>query len=158
MECRLASDNEPERRVWKMTTRVESSRGEVLYQAPFSFQATGEDEWSRVKVPFESFRLVRGPRMIADAPPLNVTGGLFQVGMTMSKFAFGQNTTEIENFRPGFFELQLKSIGLYNDEAKNAMETLPSPQVLSKEEAMRKRSILLKILLPLSKLFFSEDR
>jgi hypothetical protein len=155
--CRLASDDEPERRVFKMTTRVESTRGEVLYQAMFSFASNGE-EWASVKVPFESFRLVRGPRMIPDGPPLNVTGGLYQVGMTLSKFVLGQNTTELENFRPGFFEMQLKEIGLYNEKAATAMGTLASPQVMSEEEVKRRRSLLLKILLPLSKLFFSEAR
>jgi hypothetical protein len=32
--CRLVSDNEPERRVWKMTTRTRPDRGELLYHAP----------------------------------------------------------------------------------------------------------------------------
>jgi hypothetical protein len=157
LECRLASDDEPERRIFKMTTRAASTRGEVLYQAMFSFKASGE-EWARVKIPFESFRLVRGPRMIPDGPPLNVTGGLYQIGMTLSKFVLGQNTTELENFRPGFFEMQLKEIGLYKEVEATAMSTLASPQVLSEEEAKRKRSLFLKIALPLSKLFFSEAR
>jgi hypothetical protein len=157
LECKLASDDEPERRVWKITTRVESSRGEVLYQAPFSFEASGE-EFVRVKVPFERFRLVRGPRMIPDGPPLNVTGGLFQIGMTLSKFVFGENMGEMQDFRPGFFELQLKEIGLYKEQAATAMDALASPQVLSEEEAKRRRPLLLKVLFPLSKLFFSEDR
>lgn len=155
--CRLASDDEPERRIFKMTTRVESTRGEVLYSTMFSFKANGK-EWASVKVPFESFRLVRGPRLIPDGPPLNVTGGLFQVGMTLTKFVLGQKTTEMENFRPGFFEMQLKEIGLYKEKDATALGTLASPQVLSEEEAKRQRSLVLKILLPLSKLFFSEAR
>jgi hypothetical protein len=157
LTCRLVSDDEPERRIFKMTTRVESTRGEVLYSTMFSFKNNG-GEWASVKIPFESFRLVRGPRLIPDSPPLNVTGGLFQVGMTLTKFVLGENTTELENFRPGFFEMQLKEIGLYKEEAATAMSTLASPQILSESEAKRQRSLLLKILKPVSKLFFSEAR
>lgn len=159
LECRLASDDEPERREWKMTTRIESSRGETLYQAPFSFESKGE-EWTRIRVPFETFRLVRGPRMIPDAPPLNTTGGLFQVGMTMSKFAFGEDLAEIKDFRAGFFELQVKAIGLYKEEAVAAvaMGSFGSPKTLSKEEAQKKRPLILKLLFPIAKLFFSEQR
>jgi hypothetical protein len=157
LACRLVSDDEPERRIFKMTTRVESTRGEVLYSTMFSFKNNG-DEWASVKIPFESFRLVRGPRLIPDSPPLNVTGGLFQVGMTLTKFVLGEDTTELENFRPGFFEMQLKEIGLYKEEAATAMGTLASPQILSEEEAKRQRSLVLKFLKPVSKLFFSEAR
>jgi hypothetical protein len=158
LECRLVSDDEPERRIYKMTTRAASTRGEVLYSTMFSFNATKGDEWASVKIPFESFRLVRGPRLIPDSPPLNVTGGLFQIGMTLTKFVLGENTTELENFRPGFFELQLKEIGLYKEEAATTMNTLASPQTLSEEEAKRQRALFLKILKPVSKLFFSEAR
>jgi hypothetical protein len=79
MTCRLASDEESQRRVWKVTTRVEQSRGEQLYQAPFDLVQKG-DEWSTIKVPFSSFRLVRGPRTVPDGEPLNTTGGLYQFG------------------------------------------------------------------------------
>ena len=166
VSCRLVSDDEPQRRVWKVTTRTKPDRGELLYQAPFNLTAASttdnaENEWTVVKVPFDSFRYVRGPRLIPDAPPLNTTGGLYQIGLSMSKFRFGANTTELDNFRDGFFELQLKEIGLYKDQS-NETETKPSnagtaPKVLSKLEAQRKRPLLLKMLLPLAKLFFSEQ-
>jgi len=95
VSCRLASDKEPERRVWKLTTRTKSDRGELLYQAPFNFTTTSDD-WTIFKVPFDSFKYVRGPRMIPDGPPLDTNKGLYQIGMTMSKFVFGANTTELE--------------------------------------------------------------
>ena len=42
-------------------------------------QQENKDEWARVKIPFDSFRLVRGPRLVPDSPPINITGG---VGMS----------------------------------------------------------------------------
>lgn len=155
--CRLTSDNEPERRVWKMTTRTKPDRGELLYQAPFDFTSTSSN-WTTVKVPFASFKYVRGPRMIPDGPPLNTTAGLYQIGMTMSKFVFGVNTTEISNFRDGFFELQLKEIGLYKEREDSTIGTVVTPKVYSKLEAKKQRSLILKVLIPVSKIFFSEQR
>ena len=171
VSCRLVSDQEPERRVWKLTTRAKPDRGELLYQALFNFTSTDTEHWTVVKVPFDSFRYVRGPRMIPDGPPLNTTGGLYQIGMTMSKFAFGVETTELDNFRDGFFELQLKEIGLYKDPSGSSSQTtaetaadsgstgavVASPKVFSKREAQKRRPLLLKLLLPLAKIFFSEQ-
>jgi len=164
VQCRLVSDDEPERRVWKLTTRTKPDRGELLYQAPFDFTSKDRENWTTVKVPFDTFRFVRGPRMIPDGPPLDLSKGLYQIGMTMSKFAFGVNTTELENFRDGFFELQIKEIGLYKritqeaSQAATATATaVAAPKVLTKVEAKKQRPLLLKVLLPLSKIFFSEQ-
>jgi len=174
--CRLASDDDADRRVWKMSTRTKPDRGEVLYQAPVEWQqqrrqrpSAGGDEadWSVAKVPFDTFRLVRGPRIVPDGPPLNVTGGLYQIGMTMSKFVFGENTTELENFRPGFFELHMKEIGVYKDTSSVDETALSSsssslalapvePKVLSKEEAEKRRPLIQKLLLPVIRLLFNE--
>jgi Complex I intermediate-associated protein 30 (CIA30) len=181
ISCRLASDDEPHRRVWKMTTRTESSRGEVLYQAPFELNK-GND-WNTVRIPFESFRKVRGPRLVPNAPPLNTTGGLYQIGMTMSKFTMGgeKNITELGDFRSGFFELQIRDIGFYSrarpiHSTAGYLSTLSSnfagiasaveapapppnvPRTLSQEEVARRRPLLLKVLLTVAKLFFSEQR
>jgi hypothetical protein len=49
----------PSARVWKMAVRTKQDRGEVVYQKAFS-PPTGRQ---RVKLPFEDFRLVRGPRV-----------------------------------------------------------------------------------------------
>jgi len=156
--CRLASDQDANRRIWKMSTRTTNDRGEQLYQAPFSFEQNVEGEWQTVKIPFSSFRLVRGPRQIPNSPPLNVTQGLYQIGMTMSKFIPSETTvTELDNFRPGFFELNIKEIGFYKQKRDGAI-AFQEPTVLSKDEAKKRRPVLLKILLPISKLFFSEQR
>lgn len=163
-----------------MTVRADSSRGEVVYQSQFDLkqaieaakeqQSLNDDNshddgvWARVLVPFEKFQLVRGPRLIPDGPPLNVTSGIYQIGMTMSKFVMNVNTTELENFRPGYFDLRIKRIGFYNDieQGNTSTDTTTSdqannvPSTLSKEEALKKRPIVLKLLLPIAKLLFSE--
>ena len=74
LDARLASDNEPERRIWKVSIRTERSRGEELYQAAYALpKNSGEtdmltdntmDEWNRIKIPFEDFQLVRGARLV----------------------------------------------------------------------------------------------
>jgi Complex I intermediate-associated protein 30 (CIA30) len=165
--CRFTSDDEPERRVWKMTTRTENSRGEQLYQAMFEIPRAQKDdndsEWIHVTVPFESFAQVRGPRLVEGAPRLNVTEGLFQIGVSLSKFQIGSNVTELPNFRAGYFELQIKEIGVYSKEAAKETATTTSHlletdvvKTLSVEEAKKKRPILLKILSPVTNILFSE--
>lgn len=154
--CRLTSDDEPERRVWKVTTRSEDSRGEQLYQAMFNLpKKSDDDEWSRVIIPFSSFMQVRGPRLVEGGASLSTTGGLFQIGLTMSKFRLGKNVTEVENFRPGYFELQLKEIGVYSG---NENLVVDSPTTLPKEEVKKRRPLVLKIFLPVANVFFSEKR
>jgi hypothetical protein len=157
VDCRLTSDSEPERRVWKMTTRTERSRGEELYQAQFTLPKNNTNgQWARIQIPFSNFRLVRGPRMVQGGTPLNTTGGIYQIGLSLSKFQLSQNTSEIENFRPGFFELQLKTIGVYSNSATSLQ--LSEPNTLSPEEAKRRRPIIVKALSPVLNLLFSEQR
>ena len=172
VKCRFTSDDEPERRVWKVTTRTDSSRGEQLYQAmitiPKREESDKDDDWVTVHVPFTDFKFVSGARLIADVTSkMNVTGGLYQIGMVMSKFTIAKNMTSIENFRPGYFELQLAEIGLYNEdgaadnnneEDSSKSSAVMDVQVLSKDEASKQSPVLLKILRPVAKLFFSEKR
>ena len=166
--CKFTSDDEPERRIWKMTTRQEKgSRGEQLYQAMFEMPKRkiidddDEDCWSRVFVPFSSFKLVRGPRLIEGGSPLNTTGGLFQIGMTLSKFEMSSTPKELENFRPGYFELQIREMGVYseNDGGKSTeITTVQAIKTLSKEESEKNRSFVAKMLFPVFKVLFSEKR
>ncbi len=147
--CRLVSDDEPHRRVWKFTLRSEKGRGEKVYQAEYDLGKAMDDAaedvrrrrggernegaedddddidddasvpFATVVIPYDDFRLVRGPRLVPDGPKLNVaTNGIYQLGMTLSKFKIGMNTTTIENFRDGYFELQLRSMGLYVDDER----------------------------------------
>jgi hypothetical protein len=150
LRCRLASDDEPDRRVWKLSTRTRNDRAEGLYQAPFNVSSDS----TTVTVPFSTFRYVRGPRVQADGPAFNASTGLYQLDMTMSKFVFGTNVTELEDFRDGFFELQIREIGVYSGETKAAVSDL---KVLSKEESKKKSPVLLKVLRPIGKVFFSEQ-
>ena len=154
MDCRLVSDDEPERRVWKISTRTEASRGEELFQSQCSIpKTTDDDEWARVLVPFADFTRVRGARFVEGASSMNVTGGIYQIGVTMSKFVIAQNMTSIQNFRPGFFELHLKEIGLYSRQPVQ----VGIPTTLSTDEVKQKRPLFLKVIFALSKIFFSEQ-
>lgn len=166
---RFTSDDEPNRRVWKMTTRCDKSRGEQVYQAMFEIakpSISNKDasmEWQKVTIPFSSFAQVRGPRLVEGAPPLNATGGLYQFGITLSKFQMAAATTEIPDFRPGYFEVQLKEIGFYsgsrsNEDGSSLGSEFSMVQVLSKQEVEKKRSVSSKVLLPIFKLIFSEKR
>lgn len=165
----LASDEDAKRRIWKMTLRTDGSRGEMVYQAPLDLGKAMDDvnvkegkdvieKWATILVPFDTFQLVRGPRLVPDGPKLDVSGGLYQVGLTMSKFMMASNTTELENFRPGFFEVHIQKIGFYTtNDAPMGESTNVLPNTLSKEEANKKRPLALKLLLPIAKIFFSEQ-
>jgi len=152
VDCRLVSDDEADRRVWKLSTRTEASRGEELFQAQFEIPKTVDDEWARIKVPFDKFSRVRGARFVEGANPMNVTGGIYQIGLTMSKFVIAERMTSLENFRPGFFELHLKEIGLYSRDKL----LVGAPNTLSTDEMKQKRPVVLKMIFAFSKMFFSE--
>ena len=164
LDAWLASDDEASRRMWKITVRTDSSRGEQVYQAQFDLgkameqakESNNSEKWTKVFVPFRDFQLVRGPRLIPDGPKLDISGGLYQIGMTMSKFKIAVNTTELEDFRSGFFDVHLKSIGFYCESDARSVEQSCVPETLSKEQAAKKRPLILKFLLPVAKLFFSE--
>jgi Complex I intermediate-associated protein 30 (CIA30) len=201
--ARLSSDDDLHRRVWKVSTRTRPDRGEQLYQAPLLWPSEANIEgWRTVRVPFESFRLVRGPRIVPDGPPLDVSGGIYQIGMTMGKFKFGGGETGIdanangtaaaaaaaavvrstlEDFRPGFFQLDLKEIGAYRTVSEPAQDydneqgaavetttnaaatsTLAAPShdvILTKAEAQKARPVWIRLLAPVLKLvFLSESR
>ena len=64
MSCGFESDDEPQRRTWKATLRTQNNRGEVVYQATFVPPVSSSDSNEKpaeVRIPWESFRLVRGP-------------------------------------------------------------------------------------------------
>lgn len=157
LSCRLTSDDEPERRIWKVTTRTEESRSEQLYQSMFDLPKTNENnDFNIIKIPFEKFVQVRGPRIVEGGPNLNTKNGLFQIGLALSKFQISSNGTQIEDFRPGYFELQLKEIGFYK--TGESPVSVAFPGTLGKKEAERKKPLILKILGPIAKTLFSEKR
>jgi hypothetical protein len=120
IDCKLASNDEPEQRMWKLTVWVDPSHGgEMVFQSQFDLKIAMDaskemgDDWAHVKVPFDMFQLVRGPRLVLDGSKLDVLGGIFQIGMMLSKFKIVVNMTQLENFWPGFFDLHIQRIGFY---------------------------------------------
>lgn len=155
VKCRLSSDRDANKRIWKVTTRTERSRGEQLYQA--MFEIPPGDEWATIRIPFSNFTLVRGARKVKDGEPFDVVHGIYQIGFTMSKFKIGDSMTVLDDFRPGFFELQFQEIGFYAQSNLKLGPDVPRPVALTKEQARKQRPLLLKLLLPLSKIFFTEE-
>ena len=163
LKARLASDDEPERRVWKLSTRTEESRGEELFQAEFKIPSKKnqqeETDWSLIQVPFQRFKRVRGARFVPDGSKMDVSNGIYQIGMTMSKFVMAENMTAIENFRDGYFELQVKEIGFVLSKEKNdSVVNIPTPKTLPEKEVKRRRPLLLKMLIPIAKVFFFSEQ
>jgi hypothetical protein len=132
-------------------------------------------------IPFTNFQLVRGPRLIPNSPNIDVSSnGIYQIGMTMSKFKIAINTTEIDNFRSGYFELQIQRIGFYknsnnntehadvvvngmmsnniNNSYNNSSSMMVVPDTLSKSESMKQRPIVLKLLLPIIRLLLGTEQ
>jgi Complex I intermediate-associated protein 30 (CIA30) len=158
--CRLNSDLEAHRRIWKLSVRTDGTRGEQLYQSILTIPSTKqEDEFFTLQVPFASLRLVRGARLVPDADPFNKTKGVYQIGLVLSKFTIAEHMTAMPNFRPGFFELLLKDIGLvYKNATAAAAPVSLAVASLSKMDAMAKRPILIKTLMPLSRIISTEKR
>jgi len=163
IECRLASDAQPERRVWKLSLRTQEGRGEVVYQAPFVPPAGRTVE--PVFVPFSDFVLVRGPIAVPGAPKLSKVGALYQLGFTVSKFVIGETMTPLEDFRNGTFQLDIGELGLYTDGAPPAVSEaeadllgVEAPPVVSEAEAMRARPLVERLLAPVFRALFSEKR
>ena len=129
LECLHTGDNEPQRRVWKTTLRTDSSRGQMgVYQADFNMPLRPVDNsWSKVYVPFHDFKLVSGPSVVRDGGMVDVSGGVYQFGLIMSKFRVpkdsgaaaarggggGEMFEEVDDFRDGPFELRIKRWGFY---------------------------------------------
>ena len=130
-------------------------------------------------------RCLRGPRVVLNGPPMNITNGIYQIGFTMSKFQMAVNMTEMENFRPGFFEMKFQRIGFYTDggvvDDASSVESVDSTSIdsgskvqqstssstsscslstmvetISKQKQNQQRPIILKLLLPILQLLFSE--
>jgi hypothetical protein len=74
VKCR--ADARADRKVWKMSLRTQQDRGEVIYSAELPPLPRGG--LATVFLPFSSMRLVRGPRLVPDAPPVDPKA-VFQV-------------------------------------------------------------------------------
>ena len=94
LTCGFESDAEPERRTWKATVRTQNDRGEMVYQATFEppvadAAASAEDVPRETRIPWDAFRLVRGPTVVPDVPPLSAEqcGSVYGLGLIMSRFS-----------------------------------------------------------------------
>uniref|UniRef100_A0A7R9WXT7 NADH:ubiquinone oxidoreductase intermediate-associated protein 30 domain-containing protein n=1 Tax=Craspedostauros australis TaxID=1486917 RepID=A0A7R9WXT7_9STRA len=141
----------------------------MLYQAAYEMPSNDDQEngdgWKTIKIPFEDFQLVSGPKMVPDGKPLNTTGGIYQIGLALSKFQISDKTSELPSFRPGYFEVQVREIGLFwnsaapgGADAKASQDAVNTPDTLSKKESLQKRPMPLKLLLPLARIFVNEQR
>ena len=109
-----AADSDADARVHKVSVRTAQDRGEQVYQSVFVPPAGGPR--STLRVPFDDFRLVRGARLVPDAPPLGPSlNATYQVSLTVSKFGIAETMSPLENFKEGPFSLRLYEIGAYSE-------------------------------------------
>jgi len=162
----LTSDADVARRAWKLTLRTAASRSEIVYSAEWAPRGP-DGVGGPTYVPFSDFKLVRGPRIVEGAPPLNATqcSNVYGFGLTLSRFgAASVNMKEVENFRDGPFSVKLNAVGVYGAEkvdvpaiGKNVQESKPnSPGSPMKNNGLV-LGLALTILRPIASLVFSEE-
>ena len=149
------SDQSP--RSWKMTLRCDMDSGEVVYNAEFA------PKGRKTLVPFNTFRLVRGPRIIEGAPPLSrdLKKCVYGIGLTCSKF--DKNGTVLKNFQEGFFRVDIKEIGVFGSfwpklrHPPDVQVPRPCLSNPSQPNSANSQNFVVKSLVsPLSSLVFSE--
>ena len=163
----LTSDADVARRAWKLTLRTAASRSEIVYSAEWAPRGP-DGVGGPTFVPFSDFKLVRGPRIVEGAPPLNATqcANVYGFGLTLSRFgAASVNMTEVENFRDGPFAVKLNAVGVYGAEkvdvpaiGKNVVESKPNS---AGRPSMKQNGLILglalTVLRPIASLVFSEE-
>lgn len=145
----------PSSRVWKMAIRTKQDRGEVVYQQAFTPPTAGR---RTVRLPFDGFRLVRGPRLVPNVPPLSAAQAneTYQISLVVSKFEVSETGAALSNFEEGLFALRLFAVGTFASVAQGA--SLPTiPRALTKEEQAAAAPPMLKILRPLLGIVFGES-
>ena len=177
LTCGFESDAEPERRTWKATVRTQNDRGEMVYQATFEppvadAAASAEDVPRETRIPWDAFRLVRGPTVVPDVPPLSAEqcGSVYGIGLIMSRFSARGPMPE---FREGPFRLAVHALGVYSKNASSAADASASasasaaPSLLAAASANAgkrasenrgSRNVVTFLLSPLIKLAFDEKR
>ena len=170
LTCGFESDAEPERRTWKATVRTQNDRGEMVYQATFAppvadAAASATDVPRETRIPWDAFRLVRGPTVVPDVPPLSAEqcGSVYGLGLIMSRFSAQGPMPE---FREGPFRLAVHALGVYSEGTTAAF--LPPPDSLPAaasanagkraSENRGTRNVVTFLLSPLIKLAFGEKR
>ena len=174
LTCGFESDAEPERRTWKATVRTQNDRGEMVYQATFSPPVAdaadaAADVPRETRIPWDAFRLVRGPTVVPDVPPLSAEqcGSVYGLGLIMSRFSARGPMPE---FREGPFRLAVHALGVYSSSAADASASASAsaaPSLLAAASANAgkrasenrgSRNVVTFLLSPLIKLAFDEKR
>ena len=164
LTCGFESDDEPERRTWKATVRTQNDRGEMVYQAtfvpPVASRSDPNERPPETRIPWDAFRLVRGPTVVPDVPPLSADqcAEVYGLGLIMSRFG---PRGPMPEFREGPFRLALHGYGVYS-----GSDDAPSPATLASaaadnagkraSENRGTRNVVTFILAPIIKLVFSE--
>jgi len=174
LTCGFESDAEPERRTWKATVRTQNDRGEMVYQATFEPPVAdaadaAADVPRETRIPWDAFRLVRGPTVVPDVPPLSAEqcGSVYGLGLIMSRFSARGPMPE---FREGPFRLAVHALGVYSASAADASASASAsaaPSLLAAASANAgkrasenrgSRNVVTFLLSPLIKLAFDEKR
>ena len=172
LTCGFESDAEPERRTWKATVRTQNDRGEMVYQATFAPPVAdaadaAADVPRETRIPWDAFRLVRGPTVVPDVPPLSAEqcGSVYGLGLIMSRFSARGPMPE---FREGPFRLAVHALGVYSASAASASASASAaPSLLAAASANAgkrasenrgSRNVVTFLLSPLIKLAFDEKR
>jgi len=92
---------------YKINMRSSPTSNEVVYQAEFT---PPSDEIATIRIPFSAFRLVKRSVPI-PGPPLGINT-IYQMGLVLSKFSFGEDDYN-PTFQPGLFRLEILEIGTY---------------------------------------------
>ena len=111
LRARFTSDSDSDKRTFKLTIRDDETRGEFVFQQMFDVPPPS-GEWHDIKIPFDSLKAVRGPIINPNAKPFN-SSNILQVGVVISKFKISSTMETLEDFRPGFFSMDFKEIGMY---------------------------------------------
>ena len=163
----LTSDADVARRAWKLTLRTAASRSEIVYSAEWAPRGP-DGVGGPTFVPFSDFKLVRGPRVVEGAPPLNATqcANVYGFGLTLSRFgAASVNMAEVENFRDGPFAVKLNAVGVYGAEKVDVPAIGKNVADASKPNSpgspMKNNGLILglalTVLRPIASLVFSEE-
>jgi hypothetical protein len=167
LTCGFESDAEPERRTWKATVRTQNDRGEMVYQATFTPPVVDDDKKTprETRIPWNAFRLVRGPTVVPDVPPLSAEqcGSVYGLGLIMSRFGARGPMPE---FREGPFRLAVHAFGVYCEtktfdeipETKTLLDAASSNLGKRASENRGTRNVVTFLLSPLIKLAFDEKR
>eukprot|EP00239_Pterosperma_sp_CCMP1384_P000875 CAMPEP_0197850990 /NCGR_PEP_ID=MMETSP1438-20131217/16947_1 /TAXON_ID=1461541 /ORGANISM="Pterosperma sp., Strain CCMP1384" /LENGTH=441 /DNA_ID=CAMNT_0043464439 /DNA_START=71 /DNA_END=1396 /DNA_ORIENTATION=+ len=162
LRCALESDDEPERRTWKVTLRTQNNRGEIVYQAAFTPPVAIPDTAPPpIHIPWNKFRLVRGPAVMEGVPPLSADQckSVYGLGLIMSRFGAQGPMT---NFKSGAFRLAIHGLGCYSTSPEGdqlpPVDMLPPLTESSATTANRgTRTILTFILAPILAIVFNEQ-